>query len=100
MCQLCYKCVFVFGGHFEFMYFENATGGMHSYFYYVNFAGNSNNCQNKGLQAIIKIAVYISVFNRKCVIYRHIVPLKQNKVTFTIRYELFGVLCPPMTRCK
>ena len=25
-----------------FMYFENATGGIHGYYYYVNFAGNSN----------------------------------------------------------
>ena len=34
-------------------------------FYHVNFAGNNNNCQIKGLQEIIKIAIFISDFNKK-----------------------------------
>ena len=34
----------------NFMYFANATGGIHGYFYYFNFAVNGNNCQIKGLQ--------------------------------------------------
>ena len=36
--------------------------------YHVNFAGNSNTCQDKGFQEIIKIAIFISVFNKKWVI--------------------------------
>ena len=47
------------------MYFANVTGGMRGY--YVNFAGNSINCQIKGLQEIIKVAIFILVFSKKWV---------------------------------
>ena len=83
------------------MYFANTTGGIHGCYYYVNFAGNSNNHQIKSLQEIIKNAIFILVFHKKWVIYRHIVPLKQNKIVSSLYrihtkiYELFGVLCPP-----
>ena len=87
------------------MSFANATSDIHGDFYYFNPGDNSNNCKIKGLQAIIQIAIFISVFNPKCVIYRHIVPFKQNKLflfhyIYTKRDELFGTLCPPITRCK
>ena len=52
------------------MYFANATGGIHGYLHYVNFAGNSNNCKMNGLQEIIKFAIFISVFNKKWGIYQ------------------------------
>ena len=31
---------------------QMCTGGFHGYFYYVNLAGKSNNCQIEGLQEI------------------------------------------------
>ena len=63
----------------NFMYFANATGSINGYFYYVNFAGNSANCQIKGLQKIIQFVIFI-------------VPLKQNKlfplfIILTLRYS-------------
>ena len=60
------------------MYFANVTGGIRGY--YVNFAGNSNNCKIKGLQEILKVAIFILDFSKKWVFYRHIVLLKQNKL--------------------
>ena len=45
--------MFVFGAILDFLYFANATGGIHGYFYYVNFAGNSNNFKIKCLQEIM-----------------------------------------------
>ena len=47
------------------MYFEITTGGIHGYLYYVYYAGNSNNCQIKSSQEVIKNAIFISVFNKK-----------------------------------
>ena len=78
------------------MYFANDPGGIHGYFYHVNSDDNSNNCQIKGLQKVIKLAIFISVFNKKYVIYRHILPFKQNKlfplfITFTLRYMSYFV---------
>ena len=80
----------------NFMYFANATGSVNGYFYYVYFAGNSANCQIKGLQKIIQFVIFISVFNKKWVIFRHIVPLKQNKlfplfIILTLRYMSYLV---------
>ena len=47
------------------MYFANATRDIHGYFYYVNFVGNSNNCQIKGLQEIINYLQYFFQFLTK-----------------------------------
>ena len=41
------------------MYLANATGSIYGYFYYINSAGNDNNCQTKGLQEIMKFAIFI-----------------------------------------
>ena len=80
------------------IYFEIATGGFHGYFYYVN---------RVTLVIIAKFERFISVLTKeKCVIYRHTVQLKQNKllslfITFTLRrMSYFGVLCQPLTQCK
>ena len=91
----------------DYIEFSNATGGIHSYFYYVNFAGNSINCQIKSLQEIIKFAIFISDFNKKWVITYCVIKMIRTKIFFfsfyyihNKMYELFGALCPPMTRCK
>ena len=87
------------------MSFANVTSGIHGDFYYANLGDNSNNC-NTCLQEIIKFGRFVSVFYKKCIMYRHILPIKHNKLfylfnTFTLRemsYLVYSV--PPMTRCK
>ena len=63
---------------YGFYVFMSATVGIYGYFYYVDLVCNSNNCQIKGLQQIFKFAICISAVNKKSVVYRHIVSLKQN----------------------
>ena len=56
------SCLFVFGSHFRFYVFANATSGIYGDFYNVNVGHNSNDCKIKGLQEIMN--VYFSILQK------------------------------------
>ena len=80
------------------IYFANATG-IQGYFYYVNFAGNSNDCQIEGFQKNYKNCDIYFSFYQKWVIYRHIVPLKHvYKHVYRLEMQKFFLfLCCALT---
>ena len=78
--QLCYKCLFVFGGHFGFSSLSQMPQVVFTATFimaWVKMGENRNNCKINGLQVIINLEYLFQFLTKK---WSFIVPIKQTKV--------------------